>query len=268
MSFLKKYYYCIFLLLFAMSCAPSPPLNVEEEKSKIIQTLQKVPDTDRRIAVFYPETFNKDSLRNVLSKNEEVLDIITKNSPKEINITINKVSSSAKIRNRYFKVVNITETFTVYKEGNLLHTGELKRYLYDNLIDFTENDTSFKVNKDTNLIAIYDNDSWEYFDFNIPLFFNAYGFYDTRKLVRRYYDEIFVVASEKWDAQSIKDFKDMYNENKDLPQYENLDFNGYCDCMIQHQEKLDYSKDIPDYYFESETYLNYIYSCRILTAYN
>ena len=249
-----------------MSCAPS--FDIEKEQSSILQTIQKVPDTDNRVDAFYPDTFNKDSIRNAFIQNKETLNIITKSNPKEISIVINTISSNAKIRNRYFKIINVTETFTVYKEGNLLYTGELKRYLRDNLIDFTENDTSFKVNKDTNLIAIYDTDSWHYFDFNIPQFFNAYGLYDSRKLVRLYYDQIFEVASEKWDAQSIKDFKDTYSEHKDLPQYKNLDFNGYCDCMIQHQEKLDFSKDIPDSYFESEAYMNNLYNCRILTTRN
>ncbi|WP_298508477.1 hypothetical protein [uncultured Kordia sp.] len=81
-----------------------------------------------------------------------------------------------------------------------------------------------------------------------------------------YYDEVFVPAEEKWDSESIQMFKDEYEAIKNSPQYKDLDFDAYCDCLLLHQEKLDFDKEIPNAYFESETYLNKMYSCRILTV--
>jgi hypothetical protein len=220
------------------------------------------------VSIFYPEDFNKDSITKILrlNHNKEILNIITENNIKDIRVVINDVSSNAKIRGRYLKIINITETFTFEKENNQLYVEDLKSYLHENLIHYIENDTSFTINKDTNLIAIYGKGSWEYFDFNISIFYNAYGLQDSKKLVNLCYEDIFVPAAEKWEVQSIADFKEIYSENKDLPQYKNLDFDAYCDCLIRHEEKLDPEKTLETNYYESETHLNNIYRCRILTT--
>lgn len=261
---LKSYlFYCVFLSLLFTSCAPS--FDLKKESANIIKSFGKLSSPEKRVDIFYPDSYNKDSIKNILKENKHIIDEVKKYA-EQSNTKINMVSSSITIKDRLFRIVNATETFTIFKKDINISIEAFKKYLESNLYEYKEDAMKFTMTGDINLIAIHHKNSWEYFNFNLPVFYDGYGMKDSKKLVQLYYDEVFIPAEEKWDAENTRDFKEMYNENKGHPQYKDLDYDAYCDCILQHHEKLDYDKDIPDGYFDSETYLNYIYSCRILTT--
>lgn len=257
-------FYSLLFYVFFTSCTPS--FDVEKERQKIQQATSNVLNTEERIVAFYPESYDTDSIKSALKDWKPVLNDLTKLMQQPSDVTINKVSSSINLQKRPFKIVNVTQTFSILKKDIDISLTAIEDYAKSNLYEYIVTDDTITIIGDFNFIAIYHKNNWEYFNFTIPIIVDAYGLQDSKKLVRLYYDEIFEPATEQWDAESIKDFKDIYSENKDLPQYKNLDFDAYCDCMLQHHEKLDYSMDIPDNYFESETYLNYIYGCRVLST--
>lgn len=259
--FKKRLVSCMFLLVLIWSCAPS--FDLKKENLNIINSLQKLSSPEKRVDIFYPTSYDTDSIKKILAKNKNLLNVISK-MKKYSDAKINRVSSSVTIQGKSFKIVNAVETFKL--KINMLNKEEIKRTLNNNLVDYVEEGENLTITDDSDFIAIYHNNKWEYFDFNIPIMYDAYGLKDTKKLVQLYYDEVFEPAKEKWDVESIQDFKNMYNKNKNLPQYKNLDFEAYCDCILLHHEKLDHTKDIPEGFFESVTHLNYIYSCRILTS--
>lgn len=260
---IKSYLFCcVFLSLLFTSCAPS--FDLKKESANIIKSFEKLSSPEKRVDIFYPDSYNKDSIKNILKENSHIVNGIKKYTNKS-DVKINTFSSTITIQNRLFRIVNVTETLTIPKKEIDIPMKDLKAYLQNNLYKYTEDATKLTATGDTDFIAIYHENAWEYFDFNVSIMYHAYGLKDTKKLVQLYYDEVFIPAEEKWEAESIRDFKEMYNESKGLPQYKDLDFDAYCDCMLQYYEKLDYDKDIPDGYFESETFLNNIYSCRILT---
>ncbi|WP_114902371.1 hypothetical protein [Kordia sp. SMS9] len=261
---MKSYLFCsVFIFLIFTSCAPS--FNFEKERENILTSLGKLSSPEKRVDIFYPDSFNKDSLKNILKENKDLLDVIQAGSEKS-TVKINNVSSAITIQNRLFRIVNATETSKLNLKHYMLSVKELKQSLDNNLINYVENDHILTITKDSDFIAIYHGNSWEYFNFNVSMMYHAYGLVDTKKLVKLYYDEVFIPAEEKWDAESIRDFKEIYGENKDLPQYKNLDFDAYCDCLIRHEEKLEPEKILETNYYESDTRLNVIYQCRILTT--
>ena len=254
---------CIFLSLLFINCAPS--FDLKKEAANIINSFGKLSSPEKRVDIFYPDSYNTDSIKNILKENKYMLDMLRIGSQKT-DVRINNVSSTITIQDRLFRIVNATEKAKLNMKQYMLNENDLKKHLDNYLIDYVEEEENLLITKDSDFIAIYHENAWEYFDFNVSMMYHAYGLKDTKKLVQLYYDEVFIPAEEKWDAESIKNFKEMYNENKDLPQYKDLDYDAYCDCLLQHYERLGYDKDIPDAYFESETYLNKMFSCRILTS--
>jgi len=261
---IRNYHFYILLITFIFSnCAPS--FDLKKEAENIIESFSDLSSPEKRVDIFYPDSYNKDSIKNILKENKFLIDLLKGNFPRP-SLKINNVSSTITLQNRLFKLINTSEIYKLNMKQYMLSESDLKKDLDNNLIDYVENGKYLTITKDSDFIAIYHKNSWEYFDFNVSMMYHAYGLKDTKKLVQLYYDEIFVPAEEKWDAESVQNFKETYQEIKDGPQYKDLDFNAYCDCLIQHEEKLDYKKISETNYYESETRLNIIYSCRILTS--
>ncbi len=263
MSIKSSFLFSIFAFLIFSHCAPS--FDFEKEASNIINSFGKQSSPEKRVAIFYPASFNTDSIQNILKGNKDILTTIN-SLTKPSHVKINNVSSPITIQDRLFRVINATETLTLNLRHYMLSEEELKSYLDSNLINYEENDRNLTITKDSDFIAIYHKNAWEYFNFNVSMMYHAYGLTDTKKLIKLYYDEVFIPAEDTWDAESVANFKEIYNENKELPQYQNLDFDAYCDCLIRHEEKLDPEKVLKTNYYESDTRLNIIYQCRILTT--
>jgi hypothetical protein len=265
--FLKNNPYYLILVLLCISCAPS--FNVEQEQLKIQNATGSLLDIDKRIAILYPKNYNTDSLKNSIQKliknNQDIVETLKKDT-KNATININKVSNPITIQDRLFRIVNTTESFTILKKDIKIAYDDFENYFESNLYTCKEYPDKYTVTGSTDFIAIDHNHAWEYFNFNIAILLDAYGMTDTKKLVQLYYDEIFEPNNEKWDAQRIKDFKEVYSKNKNLPQHKNRDFDAYCDCLIQHEEKLDPEKVLAINYYKSKTYHNSMLMCRIISS--
>ena len=254
----------IFLVFLFTNCAPT--FDLEKEHAQIEEAIFSGLNLEKKIDIFYPNQNKRDSIKNILKGHEQALHEL-KQSNQKPKIDINSTSSTIEFQDRLFKIINVTEQFSILKK-DLLNTPSpvLKDYLESNLYEYSEDANKFDAKGEVNVLAIHYKGSWEYFDFNTSLIYDAYGLKDAKKLVQLYYDEVFEPAKEKWDEEHIQDFKKIYFRNKDLPQYQNLDFDAYCDCLIRHEEKLDYDKILETNYYESDTRLNVIYQCRILTS--
>lgn len=262
--FLKRYLLYSIFITTIMSCAPS--FDLEKENKNLITSLQKLSNPEKRVDVFYPASYNTDSIKAlILEENKGLLHAINKMG-KHSDVQINTVSSAISIQERLFRIVNANSTYKLNLNQYMLSEEELKKSLDNNHIDYVEKDKTLTIKANADYVTIFHDNRWEYFDFNVSILYDAYGLKDTKRLVQLYYNEVFEPAKEKWDAESIADFKNIYNENKDLPQYQKLNYDAYCDCLILHYEKFDDDKTYTEDFFMSETYQNKMYSCRILTT--
>lgn len=260
----KKYLFYILFTFLYVSCAPS--FDLESEYPNIEKAIFKDFDFIKKVEVFYPDTKKRDSLKKIFGDKDLFLEELKKVFQRT-SITVNSVSSTISLQDRLFKIINVTEKYSVPKEELLeIPYSAYRDYLLSNLYEYKEDANQFDIKGDSDIVAIYYNDKWNYFNFNVAMLYDAYGLQDTKKIVQLYYDDIFEPAKETWEAESIEIFKNEYQAIKDEPQYKNLDFDAYCDCLISHQQKINDTILVETSFFESETYLNQLYSCRILTS--
>ena len=255
------------MVSFFISCAPT--FDIEKERTQIQKFVFDEFDIEKRIELFYPDQNKSDSLIKIYRENKLLVDGLTdelKTLSNQGIITINNVTSTITIQNRLFRLVNITQSFRIPKQKIEIAYEDFENYLKSNLYSYTEDSTTYSITGKTNIIAIHHNNSWEYFDFNASFLYDAYGMKDAQKLVQLYDKELFEPAAEKWDEESVQIYKEQYQEIKHQPQYKDLDFDAYCNCLIKHIEKVDDDTLLETDYYESETYLNLIYMCRILTT--
>lgn len=137
----KKIYpfYFLSIFLFIVSCSSTS--DTDQKISKITEALRNSNDINKRVDIFYPKEFNKDNTKGIINQHKDIVDQLTKNTPEKIQVSIANESSKIKIRNRYFKLVNVTETTTLDKKEYQSNSENLKSYLADNLIDYIESDT-------------------------------------------------------------------------------------------------------------------------------
>ncbi|MEM6720229.1 MAG: hypothetical protein AAF611_12965 [Bacteroidota bacterium] len=262
---IKNYLFSLIICtLFVTSCAPS--FDLENEQANIEKAILSGFDLDKKINIFYPNARKRDSVKKIVKQQQQILHEIQRLF-KNRSIDINSVSATVELQERLFKVINVTQQFSILKEEfPEIPYSVIKDYLKSNLFEYTESPSKFDVKGDTDILAIHYKDSWEYFNFSASLLYDAYGLTDAKKIIQLYYDEIFEPTKEKWDAETIQIFKEEYQKIKDQPQYQKLDFDAYCDCMISFQEKIDAEVLYESNYYDNDTYLNHLSICRILTA--
>lgn len=254
--------------LFIFSCKPSFELNRELPEIKKNLEEFSIENTSKQFEYFFPEEYwinkNKDSIlsifENIHFENPEYFSDYTTSFIKH-----SKVINTKKA---HFILVNINESFHVSKsQFNNIHK-EISTFFDNENINYTNSSDKLIVNNPKTILGLYyeELNKWTYYNFNAKMLLDAYGLKTSKKIINAYFDEAFSPSEKSWSKEEVNDFKETYSEIKNQKQYQNLDFDEYCNCLIKFQEKIPI--DISSNYFESTNFKNNISICRIYAAIN
>lgn len=275
-------YFCslLMLLLFIFSCKPS--FDIQKEKAEIERVsksdLLNTESFKNRITAFFPEKYwqrkDKDSMTKIADSIYNILNNPLYDSPDYFSnhtVSINKNSNIIKADNSYFILINIRESFEIKKGFDIIFLEEIRNYLKQNLIILNEKEKSISVKHDSDLIGIYDkkNSSWNYFSFNERMLLDGYGLDITKNILKVYFKDIFILPKEPLDTEGFDIFMEIYEEIRNEKQFENIDFDEYCKCIYNYQEKFFEKHDFEEFsdaYFDSWIHLSEIYKCKIITT--
>lgn len=105
----KSYLLYIIFASVIISCTPS--FDLEKENKNLIISLQKLSNPEKRVDIFYPASYNTDSIKAlILEENKGLLHAINK-MEKHSDVQINTVSSAISIQERLFRIVNANSTY-------------------------------------------------------------------------------------------------------------------------------------------------------------
>ncbi|WP_298508480.1 hypothetical protein [uncultured Kordia sp.] len=169
----------LFLVFLFSSCAPT--FDLEKESSNIQKIVFNGFDIRKRIETFLPKKEQRESIQKFVEENEPFINELKKYT-KPTSVEVNFVSSSITLQDRIFKIINATEVFSLSKKDITNPLDSFENYLGNNLIEYKEDSSKYTATRDLNLIAIFHKGSWEYFDYNVSLFYHAYGLKDTKKI--------------------------------------------------------------------------------------
>lgn len=268
---MKKPLVFLFISLCFFSCKPI--YDLESEKTKIIH-LAKGNFTNDDYFESIPNRFKDsvprdklykhlDSVRNIINsiffKKE---DIISK------DIKIEKISSSKKINDGFFKIIEYTESLKIQGNANNFYLKDYKTFLDREFTKYSEDKSQVLTIKSRGYILTYwteESKKWKYMPYNDLYNERLFGIKTTQKIIELYFDDIFVPAQKKWDRESIAIFYEVYEEERNSYVEEGIDFKKFLKCRRKYQEKADedFNDNIPDEYFESGYFIDHSIKCRL-----
>ncbi|MCK0108469.1 hypothetical protein MWU58_04135 [Flavobacteriaceae bacterium S0825] len=274
--------HCLILIFLLAIIGCKPAFDIKKETNNIEKTTKKdllnKENYTKRVVSFYPKKYwkkrSKDSMLNAMDSLTKILNNPLNSNPDYFsnhNVVINKNSDVIKADNNYFVLISANETFDIKKGFDIIFINEIKNYLNNNLITTIEGENKILVNVNSDIIGVYNKkyDSWDYFNLNARMLLDAYEIKTTKKILEIYFRDVFIPPKTPFNDKDFQEFRNLYSEIEDYEQYQNLDFDDYCKCIYIYQDKLlEIDDDIPDEYYESKTYLDNIYKCRILTTIN
>lgn len=275
---MKKLLLVLLVSTVAFNCKPSFELKKE---TKIIQDFANDRlDFKSQMSLFPDSYWDNVSKKDVIKLSDSLKKIIDTVFFKKSDIIsddykIVKISSTIKTEKNYFKIIHLENTLTLKKTEENKNLLNYKSYLNNNLIEYLELDfesnSPITVYFENYLLAFWKPNykKWNYINYNDranPLLF---GSETAKEIIQLYFDEIFVPSKKPWNKEDIDLFYEIYNEVRNDDTYEGLDFDKFCKCKIKFHEKLDeLNNEIPDEYYESQSYSEIIQKCMIYSKTN
>jgi hypothetical protein len=274
--------FAFILTIILISCKST--YNIDKESIHIKNRLQTITnensaETKEYLEYFFPKDYwinkNKDSLLNHATN---LINALNPNSTfneyfYDYKTHINKHSKIISTEKGDFIIVNVQESYNVKKSQFTNLTHNIITHLNNNLMSYTDYDDKISVNHSSDILGKYNfqKKKWYYYNFNSRLLLHIYGIEISKEIVNAYYKEIYSKPKIPFDQNDFNDFKEIYSDLKGEMNYQNLDFDAYCKCIYSHLEKLDDLEDIegieiPDDYYRSQTHIENIFKCRILTT--
>ncbi|WP_411766791.1 hypothetical protein [Winogradskyella sp. A3E31] len=187
------------------------------------------------------------------------------------NVKIEKLSSTKRIDDYYFKIVEYSNSIKVQKNKKNFYLYDFKQFLNQNLIDYEDNiyklDSHLETKLNGKILAYWGKESgkWKYLAYNDLLNEGLFGLRIAQNIIDLYFDDIFVASKIKWDKESISIFREIYEEERNNYIEDGIDFEKFLKCRIKYLEKAeeDFNYDIPDEYYESAYVFNHSIKCRI-----
>ncbi|WP_299523244.1 hypothetical protein [Winogradskyella sp.] len=274
----KLFVFIAFCLSF-ISCKPSFNLSAEQPKINNLALgnysnedfIENFPDSTKDLLPKEKINVYLDSIRldfdSTLYRKEDVI---------SNDVTINKISSTRKIQDIYFKIIQYSNSLKIQKNEQNLYLQDFKDYLKQNLIVYSDDKTnlkgilSIKLNKD--ILAFFEKDSnyWKYLSYNDLGNEAIFGLKTSQDIIDLYFDDIFISAKRRWNKESISIFREIYEQERKNYENNGIDFDKFVRCRIKYQEKAEekFDNEIPDNYYQSSYFLEHSLKCRIYSKTN
>ncbi|MEO1033421.1 MAG: hypothetical protein AAFX55_18680 [Bacteroidota bacterium] len=276
---MNRLFLCITICLSFISCKPSFNLNIEETKiNNLVIGNYSNEDFIENFPIFVIDSIpiekintHLDSMRLDLYSNfYQKKDIISN------KIIINKVSSTRKIGDIYFKIIQYSNLLKIQKNKQNLYLNDYKEFLKQNLISYSDDSTNLIGNLNTKIdnkiLAFFEKNSnkWKYLYYSDLGNEGMFGLKAAQNIIDLYFDDIFTPSKKRWDKESISIYKEIYEE--DRKEYENngIDFDKFVKCRIKYQKKAeeDFNENIPDQYYQTNYFFEHSIKCRIYSKTN
>ncbi|MBO6879872.1 hypothetical protein [Winogradskyella sp.] len=268
---MKKILFILSFGLFYFSCKPS--FNLASEQTKIVSLangdfsndnyFESIPNAVKDSVPKEKLYQHLDSLRfyldSVFFKKEDII---------SQDIQIQRVSSTRKINNYYFKIIEYSNSLKIQGNINNFYLKDYKAFLDSELINYSENNSRTLTTKYEGYILTYrtgKSKKWKYLPYSDLYNERLFGLETTQKIIDLYFDDIFISAQKKWDKESIAIFTEVYEEERNAYVEDGIDFEKFLKCRRKYQEKAeeDFNDDIPYEYYESGYFLEHSIKCRI-----
>lgn len=257
--------FCLF------SCKPSYDLVNEETKLiNLVKGNFSNDDYFENIPNAVKDSISKEKLHQHLDSLKFYLDSVFFKTEDIISqdIQIQRISSTRKINNKYFKIIEYSNSLKIKKHKNNFYLHDYKTHLDSELIKYSEDDSKILSTKIQRYILAYwakESEKWKFLPYSDLYNEKLFGLKTTQNIIDLYFDDIFVPSQKKWDEESIAIFTEIYEEERNTYVEDGIDFEKFLKCRRKYQEKAeeDFNDNIPYEYYESDYFLEHSIKCRI-----